>query len=124
MQADLAWHKFIILVGELHLLSHLSASVLNWGPLWAHSNFIFEGANGMLLKLFHGTQAVPKQICTSFLTTRIVKRVYERRALNLPESACEIIDRCLNIGSSTKNARIFGGTVCLGSSIIKHLSVQ
>ena len=36
--------------------------VQNLGPLWAHSCFPFESANGDILQLFHGSQGVEKQV--------------------------------------------------------------
>ena len=47
---------------NVHNLIHLPKVVENLGPLWAHSCFPFESANGELLKLFHGSQAVEKQV--------------------------------------------------------------
>lgn len=61
-------HMFESLYGEryytlnLHSLLHLSDSVRDIGPLWSHSCFPFENANGELLKLFHGTQYIDLQI--------------------------------------------------------------
>ena len=45
-----------------HNLLHLPDTVKRLGPLWAHSCFSFENANGELFKLFHGSQAVEKQV--------------------------------------------------------------
>ena len=47
---------------NVHNLLHLSQVVENLGPLWAHSCFPFEYANEELLKMFHGSQAVEKQV--------------------------------------------------------------
>ena len=47
---------------NVHNLLHLSECVRNLGPLWAHSCFPFENTNGDLLKLFHGSQGVEKQV--------------------------------------------------------------
>lgn len=47
---------------NVHSLLHLPEAVRNLGPLWAHSCFAFEAANGELLKLFHGSQKVEKQV--------------------------------------------------------------
>jgi len=47
---------------NIHNLLHLPTVVRNLGPLWAHSCFPFESANGELLKLFHGSQVVDKQV--------------------------------------------------------------
>ena len=47
---------------NIHNLLHIPNVVKNMGPLWAHSCFPFESANGELLKLFHGSQAGEKQV--------------------------------------------------------------
>ncbi|XP_073724631.1 uncharacterized protein [Misgurnus anguillicaudatus] len=66
--------RFQLLYGEasmtfnVHLLTHLAKSVKLWGPLWAHSAFVFENANGELLKLVHGTKCVALQIVNRFLS--------------------------------------------------------
>ena len=57
-----------VYVGEKHMtinihnLLHLPDVVRNLGPLWSNSCFPFEAANGELLKLFHGSQSVEKQV--------------------------------------------------------------
>ncbi|XP_064472838.1 uncharacterized protein LOC135387660 [Ornithodoros turicata] len=49
---------FLLLQGSIsrafnvHCLGHLTRSVVDFGPLWAHSGFPFETANGLLRKLF------------------------------------------------------------------------
>jgi len=47
---------------NVHGLLHLPDVVADLGPLWAHSCFPYETANGRLLKLFHGSQGVNKQV--------------------------------------------------------------
>lgn len=47
---------------NVHYLMHLPQGVRELGPLWSVSCFAFEGANGELLKLFHGTQFIDMQI--------------------------------------------------------------
>ena len=47
---------------NVHGLLHLPDVVKNLGPLWSHSCFPFESANGHILKLFHGSQGVEKQV--------------------------------------------------------------
>ena len=49
---------------NVHLLSHLSQCVRNWGPLWAYSGFFFEGMNGYIKGFFHGTREMSKQVLT------------------------------------------------------------
>ena len=47
---------------NVHGLLHLSNIVKNLGPLWAHSCFPFESANGDILKFFHGSSGIEKQV--------------------------------------------------------------
>ena len=47
---------------NVHGLLHLPQSVRDLGPLWSHSCFPFENANGEILKFFHGSQALQKQV--------------------------------------------------------------
>ena len=55
---------------NVHQLLHLHESVLNWGPIWGYSTYAFEGCNGTLLQLFHGTQHIPIQITNKFIMLR------------------------------------------------------
>lgn len=47
---------------NLHLCLHLFDLVLRNGPLWAYSNFIFEGGNGLLSRLVRGTRTVVNEV--------------------------------------------------------------
>lgn len=47
---------------NVHSLLHLPETVEDLGPLWAHSCFPFESANGEILKLYHGSQGIDKQV--------------------------------------------------------------
>lgn len=51
---------------NVHLLLHLPDTVRELGPLWVYSCFHFEGLNGILKNLVHGTQQVDKQLITSY----------------------------------------------------------
>ncbi|XP_077491319.1 uncharacterized protein LOC144101951 [Amblyomma americanum] len=51
---------------NVHQLLHLPKSVLELGPLWSHSAFVFESGNGMLLKLISDANGVPLQILERF----------------------------------------------------------
>ena len=48
---------------NVHGLLHLPETVWKLGLLWVYSCFLFEAANGDLMRLFHGSQAVEKQVC-------------------------------------------------------------
>ncbi|XP_054592230.1 uncharacterized protein [Nothobranchius furzeri] len=96
--------RFQLLYGEasmtfnVHLLTHLSKSVKLWGPLWAHSAFVFENANGGLLKLFHGTKCVALQIVNKFLLHRTVPLFSTRFAVSE-----QVKNFCLEL---TNNSRV------------------
>ena len=47
---------------NVHLLLHLPDFVKRYGALWAWSAFPPERYDGVLKKLFHGTQCVPQQL--------------------------------------------------------------
>jgi hypothetical protein len=88
-------HKFIVLVPVLygtehvsynvHCLSHLPNTVINWGPLWAHSAFIYEDAIRFLKKLYHGTQPVPLQVFKLFCVWRALQH-RSPRLYNAPDT--------------------------------------
>lgn len=47
---------------NVHQLLHITKSVYNWGPLWAHSTFPFESRNHTLLRAIHSAKGVTHQI--------------------------------------------------------------
>ena len=63
MLPTLYGERFVTL--NAHSLLHLPQLVLDLGPLWSYSCFAFEGANGELLKMFHGTQFIDLQIANA-----------------------------------------------------------
>jgi len=48
------------------MFTHLPDAVQNWGPLWSHSAFVYEDAIGVLKRMYHGTQLIPKQVFKYF----------------------------------------------------------
>lgn len=55
----------------VHGLLHLPEVVKHLGPIWAHSCFPFESANGDILHFFHGSQGIDKQVSCSIHVTCI-----------------------------------------------------
>ena len=47
---------------NVHLLSHITDCVRNWGPLWCYSCFSFESMNGFVKSFFHGTREMSQQV--------------------------------------------------------------
>lgn len=71
-RADEMLHKFVsqmepffgirMMTSNVHQLLHLSKSVLDWGPLWAHSTFPFESENRNLLRAIRCARGATQQI--------------------------------------------------------------
>ncbi|KAJ1525572.1 hypothetical protein ONE63_010376 [Megalurothrips usitatus] len=51
---------------NLHLCTHHVDMVIQSGPIWTNSNFIFESGNGLLVKLVRGTRSVINEISVKF----------------------------------------------------------
>ncbi|KAG0431631.1 hypothetical protein HPB47_021571, partial [Ixodes persulcatus] len=47
---------------NMHLLLHLASCVHHLGPPWAHSAFVFDGGNGMLVNLVSAAKGLPQQV--------------------------------------------------------------
>ncbi|XP_049269081.1 uncharacterized protein LOC119384784 [Rhipicephalus sanguineus] len=69
---------------NVHQLLHLPNSVLELGPLWSHSTFIFESGNGFLLRLISDANGVPKQVLERF----VMKAQIAKLANTLQLSEC------------------------------------
>lgn len=50
------------MTSNLHSLLHLAQKLLDWGPLWAHSGYPFEGYIGKVKKMVHASKGVLSQI--------------------------------------------------------------
>ena len=71
--ADALLHQFVAemeilysltsMTYNVHLLLHLGKSVLNWGPLGAHSAYGFEAVNGDLLNIIYAAIGVHHLVC-------------------------------------------------------------
>lgn len=66
---------------NVHILLHLPQSVFNWSPLFAHSTYGFESANGKLLNTIHSAKGVHQQVARHIALTfshRLIKKaVYD-----------------------------------------------
>lgn len=58
---------------NVHLLSHIPDCVLQLGPLWAYSNFHFEGNNGKLKNYAKGTSDASSQIITKYIFSKSIE---------------------------------------------------
>ncbi|XP_040890672.1 uncharacterized protein LOC121189967 isoform X4 [Toxotes jaculatrix] len=109
---------------NVHLCLHLPDSVRNWGPLWAHSGYIFESFNGEILKMFHGTQCVPLQIMKQF-TYRQVLPLLKKNALT------NAVPRCIQLYNNLTGEkklklfeRVADQVVTLGLHYVRKLTKE
>ncbi|KAK8771446.1 hypothetical protein V5799_025310 [Amblyomma americanum] len=50
---------------NMYQLLHIGKSVQLWGPLWAHSAFLFEAGNGTLKEAVKAANGIPHQVSSS-----------------------------------------------------------
>lgn len=101
---------------NVHLLLHLPDAVKELGPLWVYSCFHFEGQNGILKNLIHGTQKVDIQLISSYSylrnlpiatdsltsTPETFKHLYFKQ--RLPQHNCiEVSQRVYLLGKPNNN---------------------
>ncbi|CAG2245020.1 unnamed protein product [Mytilus edulis] len=119
-------HMFTALYGQrymtlnMHSLLHLPECVEDLGPMWVYSCFPYENANGLLTKLFHGTQNIELQIISSLSIVQ-----------NMPSLLCNIEDpvhkafaeKMQNVSENSKKyTGTLTGSVPVGSKMKMHLS--
>jgi len=85
---------------NVHILTHLPDAVLNWGPLWCHSAFVFEDIIGFLKSMYHGTQLIPKQIFKYFSAWN---KLHNYTAL-LEHSHESVVDMFCRLSASDKSS--------------------
>lgn len=70
------------------LLLHLTKSVRQWGPSWAHSAFPFEAGNGTLKEEVKTAKGIPHQICQMLQTDEVVDKLSQ--IVNAPCTVCYV----------------------------------
>jgi len=81
-------------VYNLHLLTHVCECVKNWGPLWTHNAFCYEGQNRHLLQLYWSPFQVISHITRKFLAFNSLSILCEE--LVSSESTVDFSERMLN----------------------------
>ncbi|GBM38695.1 hypothetical protein AVEN_103527-1, partial [Araneus ventricosus] len=129
--AERSFKKFVTGVKEIYgvqelsynmyLLLHMPKAVSTWGPLWAHSCFIFENSLGKLKKFHHGTKGVPTQI----LSTCLYKSILKTAVLSLEKVSHSNVKNFINNMDSghslTKKVLYAGKSIFLGNGKQKKL---
>ena len=95
----------------VHLLSHLVDGVRNYGPLFTHNAFVFEGQNRYLLQMLKSPNKVVKQLTTKYMIFSSLPDLCTNLA------SCEATaDFCENlVGRRLKRFVHCGGIVLLGN---------
>jgi len=111
--------QFEVLYGQrymsanVHLLLHLPSTVRQLGPLWVFSCFYFEGQNGVLKRLVHGTQHIDKQIITSFSYCKNLSVTIDKFFGEEPSSH---LDAFKHLESSYRH-KVSPSNPCIGSNV-------
>lgn len=125
-------HDFQQLYGVIHMtynvhqLIHLPQTVIDWGPLSIYSTYVFEGFNLILMRLFHGTQAVPLQIANSFLLYRALDALADHSFQHNGMSAVTFFMEAQLKGTlPLRKAKKFDdGVVLLGASYSRPFTIE
>lgn len=112
---------------NVHLMTHISLSVRNWGPLWATSTFSFESFHGTLLKFFNGTTNVDSQIVKRFLKWRDINNKANTYMKNAQDTVkglfYDLQHNCLETANSLQlsdGVRVFGNP-CTVNLPVRHV---
>ena len=118
---------------NIHMLTHLPKSVLDWGCLWATSCFIPKWFNGELMSHCNGTQAIIEQMSSSFLMKNALRNeaISLISDVNLPLEVVKLLNEMLWIPSgihrvyrNRKGLEIGGEVKLLGCSVKRKLTMD
>ncbi|KAE8742490.1 hypothetical protein FOCC_FOCC011956 [Frankliniella occidentalis] len=94
----------------IHLLPHLVEGVRNFGPLFTHNTFLYEGQNRFLLQLLSSPFCVAKQLAKKYTTFSCLPELCSKLA-----STEKSADFCASIvGRQLSNFVRSGDTVLVG----------
>lgn len=116
---------------NIHLLLHVPHFVKLYGAVWAWSTFSFEHYNGVVRRLFHGTQYIPHQICKQYHRLRYIKNhsdVFAKEGCSQQAqwlftklmNQCRV-KKCIEYESSL---RLFGKPIRTKISIIEKVIIE
>lgn len=125
---------------NMHLLTHLADSVIDWGCLWASSTFIPEWFNGQLQSMTNGTQFVAEQMVRSFLLRNVVRseaiEIISKyllpenvssllcELLHIPTHLCDLISSRDNFYITPNQIKLFGRPIKRKTSLSIEIAVR
>lgn len=80
------------MVYNIHLLTHLTKGVRNFGPLWTHNSFVYESYNRVILEMQSSPFSVALQITRKFLISAAFPVLIYRLAKN-----AKVFDYCESV---------------------------
>ena len=101
---------------NVHLLAHLPESVINWGPLWIQSAFLYENANQLLLSYVKSSNGVANQICDTFRLQSVVERLSTLCSQIMLDPQKIYLDSLLNKEKKPKPSLVLANTLVLGAA--------
>jgi hypothetical protein len=128
IRSDTFYKNFETLYGldnmsfNVHISKHAVDCASRWGPQWAYSTYGFEGANGGILNMFNGTQAIDIQMANKFLNTQHLKALTAHFSQDSPFIAVQ--KRLLGEIKPTKKAMRAGTAVFIGKSTARLLTPE
>lgn len=109
---------------NVHLCLHLPESVKNWGPLWAHSGYVFESFNGAILKMFHGTQCVPLQIMKQFTYIKALPLLGKELLKDASPECIGLFQNLTGHRRAKQCTNVSSGVTTLGNGLPKRLNAE
>ena len=102
---------------NVHLLTHLTNSVINWGPLWVYSTAGFESWNHRLMKSVKSLKGAGHQIVTRHLIEQFVLNfTYDDQ---LSESVQNEIQTIIFKSQLNSTIKVGNNTYVLGKSVAR-----
>ena len=113
---------------NVHQLLHVAQSVVNWGPLWAHSGYTFESGNGKIVKAVHAGKGVISQICRN-INMRKSLVILEKHLLHKEYSPAIDFANYLETRNTQRtrtigNIRYFGKDITPNTRLIQQLALS
>ncbi len=112
---------------NLHLLTHVSDFVRDWGSPWAYSAFLYENAGGFIKQLFHGSKHISVQMFQHFIARgklRIFSRKYISDDAPIVSELYNRLDSPLRPYANLNGTQLFGRVEILNISERIFLAIQ
>ncbi|XP_058802739.1 uncharacterized protein LOC131670810 [Phymastichus coffea] len=110
---------------NVHQLLHLAQSVADWGPLYAHSGYVFESGNGRIKKTIYAANGVLSQVCRYLSFDESIRKI-RKHIEKKKKSPCLEYVRYLDNNvtqNSVKFAYRYFGRTKVNEDIVRQLQL-